>query len=214
MSNLNDTDTRRFDATDIEVRVEGESPVIEGYAALFDTPYPIWDFDEVIAPGAFGPALTRSDVHALFDHDRSTPANILGRLSAGTLELNEDGRGLHVRIHPPSDAGPLLERIRRGDINQMSFGFRMAGGKEEWDDTGEREVRRIIEIGELTDVTVCTRGANDKTECAVRSRDNNRKSKNHHSAGRRVRRKMDLDLRERGESGAGSSGAERTGESP
>ena len=48
---------------------------IEGYFAVFDSPYPLWDgAEEVVKPGAFEGVLTQ-DVRALVNHDtRHAPA--------------------------------------------------------------------------------------------------------------------------------------------
>ena len=57
----------------------------------------------------------------------------------------------------------------RGDVDQMSFGFTVAG--DEWEtneDTG-RELRTITKIGRLFDVSPVTFPANPNTDVALRS---------------------------------------------
>jgi len=80
-------------------------------------------FVEIIKPGAFTKTLDESDVRALLNHNSD---QVLGRMSAGTLKLWEDDRGLRAEIHPPdTSAGrDAVALIKRGDLTGMSFGFR------------------------------------------------------------------------------------------
>jgi len=175
--------------------------MLVGYAAVFDTETEIGGFfREKIKRGAFAAALPKSDVHALFNHDENV---VLGRAKAGTLRLQEDEKGLRVEIDPPDtqDVRDLMVKMKRGDIDQMSFAFSMSGGVQKWDETVDPPLRTIEEVGELYDVSVVTRGAYPTTEVAVRSleehREAVRKEQNSHAAARRVRMKMDLGLKTR-----------------
>ena len=88
----------------LEIRSgEGESPLIRGYAAVFNHWAEIVPglFRERIAPGAFRHTLRDADVRALLNHD---PNYVLGRNTAGTLTLEEDKHGLAVEIDPPGCA--------------------------------------------------------------------------------------------------------------
>jgi HK97 family phage prohead protease len=194
-------EVRILDGLHVEERADGKPPMLVGYAAVFDTETDIGGFfREKVKRGAFAPALPKSDVHALFNHDENI---VLGRAKAGTLRMMEDDKGLRVEIDPPDtqDVRDLLVKMKRGDIDQMSFAFTMRGGKQEWDESGDIPVRTIEEVGELYDVSVVTRGAYPTTEVAVRSleehRETVRKEQNSHAAARRVRMKMDLGLRAR-----------------
>lgn len=150
----------------IEQRAEAARPTLVGYAAVFNSPAMIGDFfEERIAPGAFSAAIGRDDVRALINHDDEL---ILGRTKSGTLRLSEDATGLLCEIDPPdtSYANDLIESMRRGDIDQMSFGFRAT--KEQWDETGPVLKRTILEV-ELFDVSPVTFPAYESTEIALRS---------------------------------------------
>jgi len=145
---------------------DGKSGVLVGTAAVFNTPTDIGGFfREQIAPGAFTAAIRNDDVRALIDHNSSL---ILGRNRAGTLRLAEDDRGLQVEIDPPdtSYANDLLISMRRGDINQMSFGFRAL--KETWDDTQDPPLRTLEQV-ELFDVSPVTFPAYAETQISVRA---------------------------------------------
>lgn len=154
---------RRDLSAPIEVR--DNSRTVAGYAAVFNSIADIGGaFREQIAPGAFAKAID-GDVRALFDHDTSS---VLGRTKAGTLRLNEDSRGLAVEIDlPDTQVGrDLTASMARGDIDGMSFGFRVT--KQDWDESGDVPLRTIREL-ELLEVSVVTFPAYADTEVALRS---------------------------------------------
>jgi phage head maturation protease len=63
----------------------------------------------------------------------------------------------------------LMVSIERGDIDQMSFGFRVAKGGDEWLYTDDAVTRTITKVEELFDVSVVTYPAYPDTDVAVRS---------------------------------------------
>jgi HK97 family phage prohead protease len=195
---------RILDGLSIEERKDNRPPALKGYAAVFDTETDIAGlWREKIARGAFADAISKAsaDVHALFNHDGNV---VLGRMRPGTLRLSEDDHGLAVEIDPPDtqDARDLIAKIKRGDIDQMSFAFTMRGGVQKWDDSQTPALRIIEKVGELYDVSVVTRGAYPQTEVNVDAgkrsleeyRDAQRRQHNFSAAALRVRRKMDLGL--------------------
>lgn len=105
--------------------------VMAGYAAVFDsTSVDLGGFFERIRPGAFRDCLARgSDILALAHHESSV---VLGRRSSGTLEIAEDSKGLAVMIQVPDTTGgrDTLVSVQRGDLNAMSFQFRVV--EDEW----------------------------------------------------------------------------------
>lgn len=161
-----------LDALQVERR-DKEAVRIVGHAAVFNREIEIgrW-FREKVAPGAFKRAIAEDDVRALFNHDANL---ILGRNKAGTLTMKEDDTGLHTVTLPPDTtyARDLMVSMERGDITQMSFGFRVR--KEEWDDTGEMPMRTLVEV-ELFDVSPVTFPAYPTTDVGVRSLEAYRKA--------------------------------------
>ncbi len=155
----------------IELRVEGgDSPKIVGHAAVFGKwSEDLGGFREKIAPGAFSKTIGEGDIRALFNHD---PNYVLGRNTSGTLTLEEDKKGLKVSIEPPDTqwARDLTTSIERGDINQMSFGFRTV--KDQWTTPkdGNDVKRELLEV-ELFDVSPVTFPAYPQTDVGVRSID-------------------------------------------
>lgn len=146
-------------------------PVIEGYAAVFDS----WSeslggnepFIEKVVKGAFEQTISQDDIRALFNHD---PNYVLGRNKAGTLSLQEDEKGLLVRIVPPNTqwAKDLLVSIARGDISQMSFGFTVEADR--WSYEEGKDVRELLKV-RLFDVSPVTFPAYTQTECGLRSQE-------------------------------------------
>jgi hypothetical protein len=152
-----------------ELRVGGEkeAKTLTGYAAVFNSlSGNLGGFREKITPGAFKRSLgAGADVRALLNHD---PNYVLGRTSAGTLQLEEDMRGLRVNIMPPETqwARDLVESISRGDINQMSFGFRVQ--QDSWEKYEDENIRTLIDV-DLVDVSPVTFPAYGETHIASRS---------------------------------------------
>lgn len=152
-----------------ELRAEGSSRTIAGYAAVFNSEANIGGaFREVIMQGAFAESLKNADVRALVDHDSG---RVIGRSKAGTLRLKEDERGLSVEIDLPdtTDGRDIGELVSRGDIDGMSFGFRVT--HDEWDESVEPAVRTIHGI-ELHEVSAVTWPAYADTSLAMRSKEN------------------------------------------
>lgn len=148
-----------------EMRVDGEGR-IEGYAAVFDEwSVELWGFREKIRKGAFAKTIQEADIRATFNHD---PNYVLGRNTAGTLELAEDSRGLHFRNDPPDTqwARDLRVSVERGDVNQGSFVFEAVRDEKKIVD-GELK-RELIEV-KLSDVAVVTYPAYPQTSVNARS---------------------------------------------
>jgi HK97 family phage prohead protease len=147
----------------------GERRLLTGHAAVFDVAsHPIADFRERIAPGAFSEAIKSDDVRALWNHDR---ASVLARTKSGTLRLREDRFGLAFEMDvAETQAGDdALVSIRRGDVDEMSFGFITI--KDEWVQEAGQPAVRILKKVRLLDVSPVSFPAYPNTDVAVRSRD-------------------------------------------
>lgn len=141
---------------------------ISGYFSVFNSNYEIWPgATESVSPEAFDGTLS-DDIRCLIDHETRL---VLGRNKAGTLDLKTDSRGLwgEVKINQKDqDAMNLYERVRRGDVNQCSFGFEILD--EEFEDRGT-EVHWTIKKVKLYEVSVVTFPAYDETEVSARKQD-------------------------------------------
>jgi HK97 family phage prohead protease len=102
---------------------------------------------------------------------------ILARVSAGTLQLSEDKKGLRFRAALPGTtyADDLVANIEAGNISECSFGF--IARDEAWskeadpddEDGGLRQVRTLKDC-DLVDVSTCTFPAYPGTGVGASSR--------------------------------------------
>lgn len=156
-------------SSDFKTREDGESYTIEGYFAVFNSIYDMGcGMSESIAPGAFTKSLS-NDIRALINHDTTL---VLGRTSAHTLELREDSHGLwgKITINPKdSDAMNLYERVKRGDVDQCSFGFNIVSENTEVREDGS--IHWTITETDTHEVSVCTFPAYEDTTVSARAHD-------------------------------------------
>ncbi|MEZ4699248.1 MAG: HK97 family phage prohead protease [Rhodothermales bacterium] len=178
----------------VQLRGGRGQKTITGYAAVFnERSQDLGGFMEVIRPGAFRQAILTSDVRALWNHDQKL---VLGRTKAGTLKLAEDDRGLRIELVPPeSPIGQnAVEAIGRGDVDQMSFAFSV--GKDAWTSLEDgRQLREILSIKQLFDVSPVTFPAYAQTDVSVSVRNLMRRIQTDPAYAERLRR---LEAAERG----------------
>ena len=175
---------RNIDVSTFETRAEGdEEKIVTGYATTFNQPYELfrdaWNgnvyiFNEQVDPEAFSET-DFSDVIMQYDHE----GRVFARTSNGTLELDTDEHGLHIRANlGGTEIGrQLFEEIEGGYTDKMSFGFRFGKDKREEteeidEETGVRTVtilRTILKISKLYDVSAVSLPANDATSISARS---------------------------------------------
>ena len=157
-------------ATEFATREDGDALRIEGYFAVFNSNYEIAPgMSESIAPGAFSRTLHGGDIRALINHDTTL---VLGRTKAHTLELREDERGLwgSILVNPnDQDAMNLYSRVKRGDVDQCSFGFEIAN--EETDFREDGSVHWTIKDVNLFEVSACTFPAYEATNISAREKE-------------------------------------------
>jgi uncharacterized protein len=145
---------------------------IAGYAAVFNSlSDDLGGFREKIDPGAFTKTIKGDDIRALKNHNDDY---VLGRNKSKTLTLTEDKHGLAIDILPPDTqwAKDLMVSIDRGDIDQMSFGFRTISDR--WETKDEKEIRTLEEV-RLFDVSPVTFPAYTDTQVALRSLEQHKK---------------------------------------
>jgi HK97 family phage prohead protease len=148
---------------------------IEGYAAIWGALSSVsfrhpkkGEFFERIAPGAFAESLRSGvDVRCCSDHNVE---HILGRRSAGTLEVVEDSTGLRFRCTPPdtSYARDIFVSIERRDIQGCSFGMRNV--RDQWSRENGKLIRTIVSA-DLVDVSPTADPAYTGTDVVLRSLD-------------------------------------------
>ena len=159
----------------VEFRADDDTGKLEfrGHAAVFDewTEIPSLfgdSFLERIQRGAFRKVLNDgADVRFLINHD-GLP---LARTAAGTMTLKEDTKGLRVdaELAPTTVGKDLGVLLKRGDISQMSFGFRVGKHEVEHDEDNGVVRRTITEFSDLFDVSPVTFPAYEGTDAGLRA---------------------------------------------
>ena len=175
---------RNIDVSTFERRAEGDNEkIVSGYATTFNQPYELyrssWDgytyiVLEQVDPKAFDDT-DMSDVIMQYNHE----GRVFARTSNGTMELDPDEHGLHVRANlGGTEIGrQLYEEIEGGYTDKMSFGFRV--GKDKREETEERDedngtttvtiLRTILAVSKLYDVSAVSIPANDGTSISSRN---------------------------------------------
>lgn len=160
-------------------RAEADTITLEGYASTFE-PYEMYGgpaaggWIEQIATTGFDRTLReKPDVVLVINH-AGLP---LARTRSGTLALSVDTHGLLVRAeldHTDPDVQALAAKMKRGDVDEMSFAFRVksqtwsAASGFESDPQGHRLITEVsIHRG---DVSIVTYGANPTTSAQVTGR--------------------------------------------
>jgi HK97 family phage prohead protease len=143
--------------------------ILTGYAATF-TPYDAFGgperggWVETLARNAFDQTLRSDpDVQLLLNHE-GLP---LARTKSGTMKLGVDQHGLLIRANlDPSDPDVqgLIPKMRRRDLDEMSFAFRVKD--QVWDDNYTN--RTITEVSlHKGDVSVVNYGMNPGTRAVL-----------------------------------------------
>lgn len=161
---------RMLKMKDARTREDGGKRYLEGYFAVFNEEYKVWDgWSETIAPGAFARYLAEGkDTKVLWNHDSNI---VLGSTGNGTASLREDETGLFGTVEineKDQDAVNAHARVDRGDVDGCSFGFDIARQEEWWDEAGIYHTR-ITEVDPLYEVSPCTFPAYEATSISARS---------------------------------------------
>jgi HK97 family phage prohead protease len=156
-----------------ETRAEGEKRGVVGHAAVFDQMTNIcgW-FNEVIERGAFDEA-DLTDVLFFVNHDLQKIPLARSRRNNGnsTMLLSIDQIGLlvdaDVDTENNTEARSLYSSISRGDMDGMSFMFRIKEDKWENLDT-DMPTRRILKIAKVFEVSAVNMPAYVGTDISAR----------------------------------------------
>ena len=156
---------RTYTVKDVQARsAEDGTMRLAGYAAVFNESSVPLPFKESIAPGAFRKTLTETpDVRLLINHE-GLP---LARSKNGTLTLTEDERGLYfeAELADTTEARDIYKLVERGDVDQMSFAFRVI--RQKWSE--DRSLRVLTEVSLADgDVSVVTYPAYPTTKVEAR----------------------------------------------
>ena len=145
--------------------VEGRT--LTGYAALYNSwSKPLMgsrgEFREQIAPGAFNAAIQKG-ASLWFMHDSK---QIIANTKSGTLVLESDERGLKytATLGESQRDQDILDLVKRGVVSEMSFGFRVPEGGDQW--SGRDRTLKSVDLREISLVEV---GAYAGTSAEARS---------------------------------------------
>jgi HK97 family phage prohead protease len=156
--------------TTFNVTRQEEAPdemIIEGYFALYENETELFEgVHEIISRGAFDNTLN-NDIRALWNHNTQY---VLGRNKSGSLELKTDEKGLYASIRLPKTqyAQDLYELVKRGDVDQCSFGFNITG--EDLEELASGGYRWRINEADLHEVSVVTFPAYENTSVQARAK--------------------------------------------
>lgn len=158
---------RTYTVQDVEARQSDDGVMrLSGYAAVFNDASVPLPFKERIAPGAFRKTLSESpDVRLLINHE-GLP---LARTKNGTLMLTEDDRGLRfdAELADTQEARDIYTLVQRGDVDQMSFAFRVI--RQNW--SKDKTERTLTEVSLADgDVSVVTYPAYPTTSVEARQK--------------------------------------------
>lgn len=154
---------------------EERGNILEGVPIVFNQKTDLGWCYEIIEPTALDNA-DMKDVRFLVNHDtNSIPfARSRNNNKNSTMQLEVKKDGLHIRVDLDTEKNPraqeLHSAVERGDIDQMSFMFRIDGDK--WDDLdSDHPTRHITSISKIFEVSAVTFPAYEGTSLNARSTD-------------------------------------------
>lgn len=168
---------RSFNFLDLRAVSENEEDkkVIEGHPAVFGSLTSIGGyFNEIIERGAFD-GCDFDDVPLFVNHDTTKIPLARSRRNNGnsTMQLKVDETGLSIRaeldIENNSESSQLYSSVQRGDIDGMSFCFRVKEQKWENLDT-PTPTRRILKIAKVYEVSAVNEPAYTQTDISARDK--------------------------------------------
>jgi hypothetical protein len=144
------------------------SKQVSGYAIVFNSPsVDLGGFTEICSPRMLDRTLQENpDVLAFRDHKQEL---LLGRTTAGTLELKTDSIGLAFTITlPKTNVGDdTAENVRLQNLTGCSFGFATVDDSWIVDESG-RVVRTLLDV-DLFEVSITSFPAFPATSVNMRS---------------------------------------------
>lgn len=169
--------------------MEDEEMIIEGYAIVFDSPADLGWCTEIIDKNAFNNC-NMQDVCLKYNHNDNLL--ILARTKNNSLKLAIDDKGLKIRANliDTTQNKDIYKSIRCGLLDKMSFAFSVR--KQEWD--YDKDIRKILEIDQLYDVSVVDVPAYESTEVYARNKNEYEQEKNNYNKLKLEKEKIKLML--------------------
>ena len=157
----------------VELRTIPESRNIAGLAIPVESRSSLLgDFYEIIRSSAVNDELIQNnDIKVYLDHNPGQGTFARSKFGNGSLSLSVTERGLEFSFDAPDTVfgDALLEGVKRGDYDQMSFGFYV--GEDKWDmDEDGTYIRSILSFGGIEEISILSQlPAYPQTEVATRS---------------------------------------------
>ena len=173
---MSEREKRSYSLRDFRaVTGEENEKFVEGHAAIFGQRADIGGcFYEMIDRGAFYDKNALRDVALFVNHNWDQIPLARSRRNNGnsTMTLTVDDIGLAFRakldVENNPDAKAVYSAVSRGDLNSMSFAFRVDA--EEWQDLkSEKPTRRIKKIGRVFEVSAVAFPAYEGTDISARA---------------------------------------------
>lgn len=157
----------------MERRVVELRATVDGQTIAGEIPYNresvlLWNFREVIAPGAFSRSIGKNDIRAFWNHDPAVP---IGRVQNQTLRFADGPAALEFEIDlPDTQAGrDAYSLIRDGYVSHMSFGFTVTKEGQQWGKAPDgTDIRTLVDV-ELFEVSPVTMPAYPDTSVGLRA---------------------------------------------
>ena len=170
---LGHNESRSFEMAEFRAGQVDDKAQIEGHAAVYNKRTNIGDwFYEIIEPGAFKDC-DFDDVLFCINHDTQKIPVARSRRNNknSTMQLATDDKGLAVTAYPDiennAESRSLYHSIQRGDIDGMSFIFRVA--EERWEDLDkDMPTRHILKFKKVYEVSAVTMPAYRDTNISAR----------------------------------------------
>lgn len=167
---------------------ENTGHIVEGLAAVYEQETRIADifgeFIEVIRKGAFDET-DFSDVRLLVNHDFNGIALARSRRNnksdkPNTMQLFVDDNGVNIKADLDTEnneqARALYSAISRGDMDGMSFCFYVSEDNQRWSKHGDADVREILKVDKVIEVSAVNFPAYGGTNINSRSLDSDRRA--------------------------------------
>lgn len=172
---LNEREYRDFTLAVVNLEdQEEERKIVSGYASVFNTPYTLFENDElVIQEQVSDKAFENADItDVIFQYNHE--GRVFARVSNGTLTVAPDDKGLSIEADlGGTDIGnQLYQEIKGGYTTKMSYGYTVDGA--EWtesrlDDGRILELRTVTSVSKVYDVSAVSIPANNATSISVRN---------------------------------------------
>lgn len=133
--------------------VDNSELVLIGRPVVFDTPTtindPLGSYNEVIERGALD-GVDLTDTRLIYNHDLSK-VPLARAPKTMTLTVTDEGLEMRAVLANTEEAKSIYTAVQRGDLDGMSFAFKVPEGSDSYDrETNTRTIHKIEKIYEVS----------------------------------------------------------------